>query len=118
MKTEIQGNFKDYALRFKMPSKKCFLMPLKSAGIILLFETIFSGTLFIMGLNTLSIVLSLMVCMLAIGYYIKVLYKRFWNVVLEESKGLIPDAIMWLYYMLICAVSLSPALVLFYLAEL
>lgn len=118
MKTEIQGNFKDYAFRFKMPSKECFLMPLKSAGIIFLFEAIFSGALYLLGLNTLSVVLSLMLCMLAIGYYIKVLYKRFWNVVLEESKGLIPDVIMWLYYMLTCAISLSPALSLLYLAEL
>lgn len=45
MKTEIQGDFKGYFLRFKMPSKRCFSMPLKSAGLIFLFELVLSGIL-------------------------------------------------------------------------
>ena len=118
MKTEIQGNFKDYLLRFKMPSKKCFSMPLKSAVLIFLFELILSGVLILLGIQTWSIVLSLMVCMMAIGYYIGVLYKDFWNIVLEESKGFFADIMMWIYYIAICAISLSPAFVLFYLSDI
>lgn len=60
-------------------------MPLKSAGLIFLFELVLSGILIMLGIKTWSIVLSLMVCMMAIGYYIGELYKEFWNVVLEES---------------------------------
>lgn len=117
MKTEIQGDFKGYLLRFKMPSKKCFTKPLKSAGLILLFELILSGILILLGIQTWSAVLSLVVCMLALGYYIGVLYKDFWNVVLGESKGLFADVIMWVYYMAICTISLSPAFVIFYLSK-
>lgn len=118
MKTEIQGDFKGYFIRFKIPSKKSFLMPLKSAGLIFLLELVLSGILIMLGIKTWSIVLSLMVCMMAIGYYIGVLYKDFWNIVLEESKGFFADVFMWIYYMAICAISLSPAFILFYLSEI
>ena len=118
MRTEIQGDFKGYFLRFKMPSQKCFRMPLKSAGLIFLFELVLSSMFIMLGIKTCSIVLSLMVCMMAIGYYIEVLYKDFWNVVLEESKGFFADVFMWIYYMAICAISLSPAFVLFYLSDM
>jgi hypothetical protein len=118
MKTEIQGDFKGYLLRFKMPSKRCFTMPLKSAGLILLLELILSGAVCLLGIQTWSIVLSLVVCMVAVGYYVGVLYKDFWNIVLEESKGFFADVLMWVYYMAICAVSLSPALVLLYTTTL
>lgn len=117
MKTEIQGDFKGYFLRFKMPSKECFSMPLKSASLIFLFEILLSGVLILIGLQTWSVVFSLIICMLTIGYYIGVLYKDFWNIVLEESKGFFADVIMWIYYIVICALSLSPAFVLFYLSE-
>ena len=117
MKTEIQGDFKGYFLRFQLPSKRCFSMPLKSAGLIFVVELIASGILFSLGIELWSVVLSLVLSMLAVGYYIGVLYKDFWNVVLEESKGLFADVIMWIYYMAICAISLSPAFVLFYLFE-
>lgn len=40
MKTEIQGDFIGYFLRFKMPSTRCFSMPLKSAGLIFLLSGI------------------------------------------------------------------------------
>lgn len=116
MKTEIQGDFKGYFFRCKFPSRKCFAMPLKSAGVIFLAELILSGLLILIGIQTWSIVISLILCLLAIGYYIGVLYKDFWNIVLEESKGFLPDAFMWIYYMVICAISLSPAFLLFYLS--
>ena len=114
MNTEIQGDIKGYLSRFKMPSKRCFSMPLKSAGLILLLELVLSGTLMLIGIKTWSVVLTLIVCMMAVGYYIGVLYKDFWNIVLEESKGFFADVLMWIYYMAICAISLLPAIILFY----
>lgn len=117
MKTEIQGDFMGYVMRFKLPSAGCFLAPLKSAGVILAFELILSSTIYLIGVETWSLVLSLLLCMVAIGYYVGVLYKKFWNIVLEESKGLFADMFMWIYYIVICAISLSPALLLFYISE-
>lgn len=93
-------------------------MPLKSAGIVLLTQLIMSGLFILIGIPTWSVVISLMLCLLAVGYYIGVLYKDFWNIVLEESKGLLPDILMWMYYMALCAISLSPAFVLFYLSDM
>lgn len=116
MKTEIQGDFKGYFLRCKFPSKKCFTMPLKSASIVLLTELILLGLFILIGIPTWSVVISLMLCLLAVGYYIGVLYKDFWNIVLEESKGFLPDMVMWVYYMTLFAISLSPAFVVFYLS--
>ena len=116
MKTEIQGDFKGYFLRCKFPSMQCFTMPLKSIGIVLLIELIISGLFILIGIPTWSVVISLMLCLLAVGYYIGVLYKDFWNIVLEESKGFLPDMVMWVYYMALFAISLSPAFVVFYLS--
>lgn len=118
MKTEIQGDFMGYVMRFKLPSAGCFLAPLKSAGAIFLAELVLSGVLYFVGVETWSLVVSLLLCMVAIGYYVGVLYKAFWNIVLEESKGLFADMFMWIYYIVICAISLSPALLLFYIAKL
>ena len=118
MKTEIQGDFKGYIFRCKFPSKSCFSKPLKSAGIILLIELILAGVLMLFNAQLFSVVIMLMSCLLAIGYYIGVLYKDFWNIVLEESKGFLPDVIMWIYYMILCGISLLPAFVLFYLSGL
>ena len=116
MKTEIQGDFMGYFLRFKMPSKRCFSMPLKSVGLISPVRVSIICNTYIVGVKTWSIVLSL-VCMMAIGYYIGVLYKDFWNIVLEDSNVFFADVFMW-NYMAICAISLSPAFVLFYLPEI
>lgn len=117
MKTEIQGDFKSYFLRFKLPTKKCFLMPFKSAGLIFLCEIVLTGLFILLGDPNWFTLLNLMLCMFAICYYIKVLWKDFWNVVLEESKGFFSDAIMWTYYLAVCVISLLPAFVLFYLSE-
>lgn len=118
MKTEIQGDFKGYIFRCKFPSKSCFVMPLKSVGLIFLIELVLSGVLMLFNAQLFCVVVMLISCLLAIGYYIGVLYKDFWNIVLEESKGFLPDAIMWIYYMSLCAISLLPAFVLFYLSGL
>lgn len=91
-------------------------MPLKSAGIVLLTELIMSGLFILIGIPTWSVVISLMLCLLAVGYYIGVLYKDFWNIVLEESKGFLPDMVMLVYYMALFAISLSPAFAVFYLS--
>jgi hypothetical protein len=56
--------------------------------------------------------------MAMMGYYIGVLKNDFWNIVLEESKGLFADLIMWVYYIVLCVTSLLPAFLFFYLAEL
>lgn len=118
MKTEIQGDFKGYFLRCKFPTKRCFSMPLKSAGIILLTELILAGILMLIGNQIPAVIIMLISCLLAVGYYIGVLYKDFWNIALEESKGFLPDVIMWIYYMTVCAISLFPAFVVFYLSGL
>ena len=111
MKTEINGDFKSYLLRFKLASKKCFLLPLKPAMIVLLIELIFVGLLSFFNISFVTILLLFIDIMFLASYYIKVLYKDFWNIVLEESKGLFADLLMWVYYILICLVSLSPALI-------
>jgi hypothetical protein len=113
MKTEINGDFRGYALRFSLPSAGCFMAPLKSAGVILLAELLLSGVVYLLGIETWTLALSLLLSMVAVVYYIKVLYKNFWNVVLEESKGLFADLLLWIYYILVCVVSLSPAIVTF-----
>lgn len=118
MKTEIQGDFKGYFFRCKFPTKKCFSMPLKSAGLIFGIEFVLAGILMLVGVQMWSVVLMLISCMLAIGYYIGVLYKDFWHIVLEESKGFLPDMVMWIYYMVLCGISLIPAFVIFYLSGL
>ena len=90
-------------------------MPLKSAGLIFGIEFVLACVLMLIGIKVWGVVLMLASCMLAIGYYIGVLYKDFWNIVLDESKGLFPDMVMWVYYMVLFAISLSPAFVIFYL---
>ena len=111
MKTEINGDFKSYFLRFKLASKKCFLLPFKTSLIVLLIELLFVGVLSLFSVTFATILLLFVNIMLLASYYIKVLYKDFWNIVLEESKGLFADLLMWVYYISICLVSLSPALI-------
>ena len=43
MRTEINGDFNGYVQRFRLPSSKCFIMPLKQVGIIFLIEMILTG---------------------------------------------------------------------------
>lgn len=113
MRTEIQGDFKGYLTRFKMPSSKCFKMPIKSCLIIFLIQLVFSISFYMIENAPILQVLLLLECMFMVSYYIAVLYKDFWNVVLEESKGLFADGIMWLYYIVLCILSLSPSLLYF-----
>lgn len=117
MKTEIQGDFLGYACRFKLPTAKCFMFPMKSAAIVFLIQLITAGVCALIGFSAATAIILLLECLLMIGYYVKVLYKDFWNVVLEESKGLFADLLMWIYYFAVCAVSLVPAFVFFMLLE-
>jgi len=117
MKTEINGDFKGYVTRFKMPSLNCFIYPLKSAGIIFIIQLVLSGLFYAIGTSKATFFILLMQVLLMIGYYIGVHYKQFWNVVLEESKGLFADLLMWLYYIIICVISLMPSFIYFYIAE-
>ncbi len=113
MKTEINGDFRGYLFRFKLASKKCFLLPLKTALIVLLIELLLVGVVSLFEVSFGTILLLFVDIMFFVSYYIKVLYKDFWNVVLEESKGLFADLFMWVYYILVCLISLSPALIFF-----
>lgn len=76
-----------------------------------------SGLLSLCGFKPATAIILLMECLFLIGYYVKVLYEDFWNVVLEESKGLFADIIIWVYYFAVCAVSLVPSAVFFMILE-
>ena len=77
-----------------------------------------SAVLFgLIGFSAATAIILLLECLLMIGFYVKVLYKDFWNVVLEESKGLFADLLMWVYYFAVCAVSLAPSFVFFMMLE-
>ena len=110
MKTEIKGDFIGYMKRFKMPSGKAFLYPLKTMLIAFVVQLIVVLILWFIPLRPLLKIVPIFAFMMfTVSFYIKVHYKLFWNVVLEESKGLIPDLLMWLYYIVIGMISISPS---------
>ena len=113
MKTEIQGDFWGYITRFKLPSAKCFKYPLKSAVVAFLVQLVTAVLLGMISLSPATAIIMLLECLLMVGYYVKVLYRDFWNVVLEESKGFFADLLMWVYYFAICALTMAPAAVFF-----
>jgi len=109
MKTELNGDWLGYAKRFRLPSIKTFIYPLKTAGIIFIVGAILTTLLhFIPNATILKVHLHFAVLMVAIYFYIKVHYRQFWDIVLEESKGLFADLLMWLYYVVICLISITP----------
>lgn len=110
MQTEINGDWIGYAKRFHMPSIKVLKYPLKSIGILLTIQIVVSGLFVFLPIPPIAKLIPIFaVMMFAVFYYAKVHWKTFWNVVLEESKGLIPDLLMWLYYFVICIVSIIPS---------
>jgi len=113
MKTEIQGDFVGYMCRFKLPSARSFTYPLKSAAIILTIQAISAALLGLIHIGPATAIILLLECLFVIGFYVKILYKEFWNVVLEESKGLFADLLMWIYYFIVCAISMIPSAVFF-----
>ena len=113
MNTEIQGDFKGYVCRFKLPSAKCFTFPLKSTAIAFLIQAVSAVLLGVISIGPATAIILLLECLLMIGFYVKVLYKEFWNNVLEESKGLFADLLMWVYYIFLCALSFIPSAIFF-----
>ena len=81
-------------------------MPLKSVGIIFCIQLLLASIFYLIGINKATLFIMLMQCMAMMGYYIGVLKNDFWNIVLEDSKGLFADF------------SLLPTFLFFYLAEL
>lgn len=118
MKTEIQGDVCGYMTRFKLPSARCFKLPLKSALVIFLVQLATASILALISISPATAIIMLIECLFMIGYYVKVLYKDFWGVVLEESKGLLADLLMWIYYFVICALTLVPAAVFFLFVDM
>lgn len=111
MRTEIKGNWIGYAKRFRMPSKKVLKYPLKHIGILLAVQIVVSGLFTFLPIPPIVKLIPIFaVMMFAVFYYLKVHWHTFWEV-LEESKGLIPDLLMWLYYLIICIVSIMPSLI-------
>lgn len=60
-------------------------------------EAVLCGIFILIGTNRATLMIMLMQCLLMVGYYIGVLKNDFWNIVLEESKGLFADMLMWIY---------------------
>lgn len=56
--------------------------------------------------------------MAIVWYYIGVLKNDFWNIVLEESKGLFADLRMSVSYIVLCVTFSLTTLVFVYLVEL
>ena len=100
MKTEINGDWKAYSKRFGLPPRKVILGPLKNFGICFAVQCIACA------LACVTHVLILFVSSLIIGAVLYAVYKYFWEVVLEESKGLWADTLMWIYYLLLSAITL------------
>jgi len=106
MKTEINGDWKAYAKRFQLPQKKTWILPLKWFGSSFVVQIV--AMVLAMHTNVLVLVVSSMI----IGAFLYAAGKEFWKVVLEESKGLWADVIMWLYYVLLFAITIGLPLVL------
>ena len=111
MKTEINGNWGAYIKRFQLPSKKCFQYPIRCAVIIFIAQLIASMVIFTPFIPFAKFLILFFVLMTSVFFYIKVHYQEFWNKVLEESKGFFADLIMWVYYMLICCISICPTFI-------
>jgi hypothetical protein len=106
MKTEINNDWKGYLSRFKMPSTKALLWPLKYVAICLPIQAICCYLAAIS--NGLLLVMSSMIMVV----FLYAVFKHLWEVVLEEAKGFWADALMWLYYIAIVFVTLvAPILV-------
>ena len=95
MKTEINGDWKGYLKRFKLPSRQIMLLPLGKLSACLVIQIVACV------LASVTHVLMLVVSSLILGAFLYAVYKQFWEVVLEESKGFFADALMWLYYIVL-----------------
>ena len=106
MKTEINNDWKGYLTRFKMPSTKTLIWPLKYVAICLPIQVICGY------LATISNVLMLAMSSMIMAVFLYAAFRHLWNVMLEEAKGFWADTLMWLYYIAIVFVTLvAPILV-------
>lgn len=106
MKTEINNDWKGYLRRFKMPSTKALLWPLKYIAICLPIQAVCCY------LATLSNVLLLIMSSLIILVFLFAAFRHLWDLMLDEAKGFWADALMWIYYIAIVFVTLvAPILV-------
>lgn len=108
MKTEINGDWKGYLKRFKMPSCKVLLMPLKYFGICFAVQSICCL------IAAQTHVLMLVVSSLVVGAVLYAAFKLLWEVVLEEAKGFWADTLMWLYYLLLVVIAIVLPFVIVY----
>jgi len=119
MHTEINGDWIGYVKRFSLPTAKVLKYPLKHIGILFCAQIVVSAFFTFLPIPPLAKFIPILaVMMFAVYYYLKIHWQTFWNVVLEESKGFIPDLLMWLYYVIICIFSISPSfLALFFILK-
>ena len=95
MKTEINGDWKGYLKRFKLPSRKVLLEPLKYFAICLVVQVVFCV------LASVTHILLLVVSSLIVGAFLYSAFKILGEVVLEEAKGFWADTLMWFYYLVL-----------------
>lgn len=106
MKTEINGDWKGYFTRFKMPSSKALVSPLKYFGICFAAQIVFCGV------AALTHVLILVMSSMIIGAVLYAACKYFWEVMLEEAKGFWADFLMWVYYAFLLLITVVLPLVI------
>ncbi len=117
--SEINGDWKGYLKRFQMPCKKTLRLPLFRMTLVFLFQLPMALLCWYYHEVGFPIILLALVTVMGIlSYYIKVLYKEFWNYVLVESLGFFADLLMWLYYFVLTIISLSPFITFFVLFSL
>ena len=116
---EINGDWKAYLKRFQMPCKSTLRLPLFRMTICFLLQLPIVFICWYYKEVGFPIIFLAMVTILGIlSYYIKILYKEFWNYVLVESLGFFADLLMWLYYFILTVLSLLPIIVFFVMFEL
>jgi len=119
MQTEINGDWKGYLHRFKLPEKKVVLLPLKRFGICLMIQVVLGTVAVGLAHSCASkggMLLWLVVSSMIIGAYLYAVYKEFWTVVLEAAKGFWADLLMWVYYIVCSAmITVVPVMVVDYI---
>ena len=112
--SEINGDWKGYLKRFQMPCKKTLRLPLFRMTICFMLQLPIVFICWYYREFGFPIILLVLTTTLGIiSYYIKVLYKEFWNYVLVESLGFFADLLMWFYYFVLTVLSLSPVILFF-----
>ena len=108
METEIKGDWKGYLKRFHLPDIRIFKGPLLGFGVCLLLQVVFSVIACCISTSQpLSGNAWILICVssLIIGTFLYAIFRNFWNVILEESKGFWADVLMWVLYIILTLVS-------------